>query len=64
MDALLKAFTKKDIDKFYGIYAEDGKFKIGSKEVNIEDNNIKVEGIIFEGTPGFWELVTSKNPNP
>ena len=64
VDALLKAFTKKDIDKFYGIYAEDGKFKIGSKEVNIEDNNIKVDGIIFEGTPGFWELVTSKNPNP
>ena len=64
VDSLLKAFTKKDIDKFYGIYAEDGKFKIGSKEVNIEDNNIKVDGIIFEGTPGFWELVTSKNPNP
>ena len=64
VDSLLKAFTKKDIDKFYGIYAEDGKFKIGSKEVNIENNNIKVDGMIFEGTPGFWELVTSKNPNP
>ena len=64
VDSLLKAFTKKDIDKYYGIYAEDGKFKIGSKEVNIEDNNIKVDDKIFEGTPGFWELVTSKNPNP
>ena len=62
--ALLQAFTKNNIDLTYGIYAQDGKFKIGSKEVNIEDNNIKVDNTIFEGTPGFWELVTSKNPNP
>ena len=67
VDSLLKAFTKKDIDKFYGIYAEDGKFKIGDKFITIEDNDIKVNdnGNIlktFDGTPGFWELVTSKNP--
>ena len=62
--ALLQAFTKNNIDLTYGIYAQDGKFKIGSKEVNIEDNNIKVDNTIFEGTPGFWELVTSKNPKP
>ena len=62
VDALLKAFTKKDIDKFYGIYAIDGKFKIGNKFITIEDNDIKVDDIIFEGTPGFWELITSKKP--
>ena len=62
VDALLQAFTKKDIDKFYGIYAEDGKFKIGDKFITIEDNNIKVDDKTFEGTKGFWELVTSKNP--
>ena len=64
VDALLKAFTEKNIDRFYGIYAEDGKFKIGDKFITIEKNNIKVEDKIFEGTPGFWELITSKNPNP
>ena len=64
VDALLQAFTKNNIDLTYGIYAKDGKFKIGSKEVNIEDNDIKVDDIIFEGTKGFWELVTSKNPKP
>ena len=64
VDALLQAFTKKDIDKSYGIYAIDGKFKIGDKFITIEDNNIKVDDIIFEGTKGFWELVTSKNPKP
>ena len=64
VNALLQAFTKKNIDLSFGIYAKDGKFKIGSEFVNIEDNDIKVNNIIFEGTPGFWELVTSKNPNP
>ena len=62
VNALLEAFTKKSIDLAFGIYAQDGKFKIGSKEVNIEDNDIKVDDIIFEGTKGFWELVTSKDP--
>ena len=64
VSALLQAFTKKNIDLAFGLYAQEGKFKIGNKEVNIEDNDIKVDDKIFEGTPGFWELVTSKNPNP
>ena len=64
VDSLLQAFTKNNIDLFYGIYAIDGKFKIGNKFITIEDNDIKVDDKIFEGTPGFWELVTSKNPNP
>ena len=61
VEALLQAFTKNNIDLTYGIYAKDGKFKIGDKFITIEDNNIKVDGIIFEGTSEFWELVTSKN---
>ena len=64
VNALLQAFTKKNIDLTFGLYATDGKFKIGSEFVNIEDNNIKVNDKIFEGTPGFWELITSKDPNP
>ena len=62
VDSLLKAFTKKDIDKFYGIYAEDGKFKIGDKFITIEKDNIIINDIPFIGTPGLWELVTLKNP--
>ena len=62
VDSLLQAFTKNNIDLSNGIYAIDGKFKIGNKFITIEDNDIKVEDKIFEGTPGFWELVTSKNP--
>ena len=62
VDSLLQAFTKNNIDLSYGIYAIDGKFKIGNKFITIEDNNIKVDDTTFEGTRGFWELVTSKNP--
>ena len=64
VNALLQAFTKKYIDLTFGLYAKDGKFKIGSEFVNTEDNDIKVNDIIFEGTPGFWELIASKVPNP
>ena len=68
VNALLEAFTKKSIDLSFGIYAQDGKFKIGNKPVDIENDNIIVKderGNIlktFEGTPGFWELVTYKDP--
>ena len=62
VDSLLKAFTKKDIDKFYGIYAEDGNFKIGDKKITIEKDNIIIDDITFVGTPGLWELITLKNP--
>ena len=62
VNALLQAFTKKNIDLAFGLYAQQGKFKIGNQKVNIEDNDIKIGDIIFEGTPGFWELVTSKDP--
>ena len=66
--SLIKAFTKNNIDLTFGIYSENGKFKIGNKFITIENNDIKVKDngkiTIFEGTPGFWELVTSKNPKP
>ena len=51
VNALLDAFTKNSIDLTFGLYAQEGKFKIGSKEVNIEDNNIKIDDITFLGTP-------------
>ena len=70
VNALLEALTKKSIDLSFGIYAQNGKFKIGDKIINIEDDDITVKDDMgnilktFEGTPGFWELVTSKDPKP
>ena len=44
-----------------GIYSDKGSFKIGSKPIKIEDNDIIINDIRFKGTPGLWSLLTSKN---
>ena len=49
-------------DTTFGIRKEEGIPKIGNKEVEIFNNNIKIEDEIFEGRTGLWELLTSKNP--
>ena len=60
VNALLQAFTKKNIDLAFGLYAQQGKFKIGNKEVNIEDNDIKIDNTIFEGPPDFGSWLLRK----
>ena len=44
-----------------GIYSDKGTFKIGSKPIKIEDDDIIINDIKFKGTPGLWRLLTSKN---
>ena len=49
--------------KTYGLYDKGGKFYISNKTVDIKENNITVEdGEEYEGTPGLWELIVSKEP--
>ena len=62
VNALIEAFTKEGVDRSYGIYAKNKKFFIGSKEITIKDNDITLEGEVYKGTPGLWELITSKTP--
>ena len=64
VNALIKALTKDGVDQTYGIYSKNGMFYMGNKPLFIENNDIRVDDITYEGTPGFWELITSKNPNP
>ena len=64
VNALIKALTKDGVDQTYRIYSKNGMFYMGNKPLIIENNDIRVDDITYEGTPGFWELVTSKNPNP
>ena len=40
------------------------RFKIGDKFVTFDVNDIIVDGYRFEGTPGFWNLIVNKNPDP
>ena len=57
--------TKSDIDKNFGVRKDGGHHYIGDKHVIIKDNDIFLpDGTRFIGTPGLWELITSKNPNP
>ena len=51
-------------DKTFGICKEGGRHYIGDQHVIIQDNDIILtkRGERFMGTPGLWELITSKNP--
>ena len=59
---LRKPATKGEADKTCGLYDRYGNFYIGEKPVVIIDNNIVVEDEEYEGTPGLWELIISKEP--
>ena len=60
---LRKFTTKAETDRTYGLRDKDGKFYIGNKKVDIKENNIEVkDGKEYEGTPGLWELIVSKEP--
>ena len=51
-------------DLVNGVYIKDGKIKIGSKDIEIKGNDIVIDGAEYKGTPGLWNLITSKNiPN-
>ena len=60
---LRKFPTKNEADTTYGLYYRKGNFYIGNKLVVISDNNIVVDDEEYEGTPGLWELIVSKNPD-
>ena len=60
---LRKFATKGEADTTYGLYDKKGNFYIGNKPIVIIDNNIVVDNEEYEGTPGLWELILSKNPD-
>ena len=60
----LKKYLSRDpnVDRTKaGIYKEGKTLKIGSDPIKIEDNDIIINDDRFKGTPGLWELITSKN---
>ena len=60
---LRKFATKGEADTMHGLYDRKGNFYIGNKPIVIIDNNIMVDNEEYEGTPGLWELILSKNPD-
>ena len=53
------------MDKDFGIRREaDGTFKIGNSTVDIDPkSNVYVQGNMYEGTHGLFELLTRKKVN-
>ena len=60
---LRKFATKDAADTTYGLYDKGGKFYVGDKLAIIVDNDLVVGKDEYEGTPGLWELIVSKNPD-
>ena len=55
---------KRKIDTSFGIRYENDVWKIGNKRVLLNpDDSMLVDGESYEGTPGFWSLVTEKDPS-
>ena len=62
-ESYLRQFTTKtEGDRTYGLYDKKGEFYIGNKPVVIKENNIVLEDEEYEGIPGLWELIVSKEP--
>ena len=60
---LRKFATKDEADRTYGLRDDGGKFYIGEKLAIIVDNDLIVGKDEYEGTPGLWELIVSKEPD-
>ena len=61
-NALIGLASKGGIDKSFGLTVKKNRFHIGDKPITIKDNNIIIEGVEYEGTPGLWELIMSQEP--
>ena len=59
---LKKFATKDEADRTYGLYDKNKNFYIGNKLATIVDNDLFVGEDEYEGTPGLWELIFSKEP--
>ena len=60
-DAYTYYKNMKNIDKYYGIQKHDEKYIMGDKEIDIKDNNIHVNGKIYNGTQAYGNLLCYLN---
>ena len=60
---IAKAYLNSpDPDTTFGIREDESLYYIGDKQATIVNNNIIIGDEKIEGTPGLWELITSKDP--
>ena len=53
----------REIDSSFGFRYANGEWMIGDKRVLLNsDDSMFIDGETYDGTPGFWSLVTQKVP--
>ena len=55
-------YLKPEDKTTFGMYFKDGDFRIGDKKVDIEGDDIKIDGKPYKGTDGLWELIMKDEP--
>lgn len=53
----------KEIDTTYGIHVEGDSWKIGDKTIELDNNDFIIDGRVYEGTRGLYELIFMSKPN-
>ena len=56
-----KYIGSTDVDKTYGIIKKNDKLFMGETEVKVNNNDIMVDDVTYEGTPGLWNLIMEKD---
>ena len=58
-----KYLSPNVVNKTFGLYEDEGTWKLGNKEVKFDGNELIIEGVKYPGTPGIWELLVLKEPS-
>lgn len=54
----------KDIDHNFGVRVDGDQWMIGNKSIEIDINDLIIDGLRYTGTRGLYELIFMNNPNP
>ena len=65
LEYYLHNYNKSNLDQYFGINEEDGRYVMGNKEVVVDkEDNIYLDNgtVSFKGTKGLWRLIMMKKP--
>ena len=50
-----------DVDRTHGIVKKNDTLLMGETEIKVDNNDIIVDDVTYEGTPGLWNLIMEKD---
>lgn len=48
----------------FELLGDEDKVYIGKHSVTFQGNDFIIDGVLYQGTPGLWHLLTKKKPDP